>query len=214
MSTLLIGSPIDFVQSPLETNLLFVCSGGMSLIACVSQHYLARNVDDRSVLLFSILVGFGGSLLSVDLPFSQTLPVWRFILGFGLLTIAFPLGRTAVLGIFSNVLGETNQGQWMGIMFAISAFPRVIGPFASLQLLISVDWQTWLEYGICAGLFAMTLLATWRHRDILVPYPEFQSMEEKRMQRIEKKRMRDHVIATGRAEPIGWQASTYSYSRG
>ena len=131
-------------------------------------------------------------MLLVDLPFSQkawliALPVWRFLLGFGLITIVFPLGRNAVLGLFGNILGETNQGRWMGIMFAISAFPRVVGPFISLQLLISVDWQTWLEFGICTCLFATTLLATWRHRHILVPYSEFQILEKNRMKEFRKR---------------------------
>ena len=150
MPTVLLGSLVYIgkLHSPLETNLLFMYSGIMSLIASFSVRYLARNVDERTVLLFSILVGLIGSMLLVDFPFSRTswlskLPIWRFLIGFCLITIAFPLGRSVVLGMFGNILGETNQGRWMGIMFAISAFPRVIGPFVSLQLLVAVDWQTW-----------------------------------------------------------------------
>ena len=60
----------------------------------------------------------------------------------------------------------------MGIMFAISAFPHVIGPFVSLDLLAAMDWKTWLEFVICAVLFGMTFLATYWHIDELVPYAD------------------------------------------
>eukprot|EP00581_Thalassiosira_minuscula_P018614 CAMPEP_0183733914 /NCGR_PEP_ID=MMETSP0737-20130205/42400_1 /TAXON_ID=385413 /ORGANISM="Thalassiosira miniscula, Strain CCMP1093" /LENGTH=521 /DNA_ID=CAMNT_0025967281 /DNA_START=168 /DNA_END=1733 /DNA_ORIENTATION=+ len=158
---------------PLQVNLLFTAAGVLSLITAFSVRYLTRYVEDRTILVSSICLGFLGSLLLLDLPFSQTLPLWRFLLGFSLITVAFPLGRNVVLGIFGNVLGDVNQGRWMGIIFAISAFPRVIGPFISLALLTAIDWGTWLEFGICTILFGITLLATCRHIDELVPYADF-----------------------------------------
>ena len=145
--------------TPVEINLLFTGAGVVSLITALSVRYLARYVEDRILLMASILIGFSGSLLLVDVPFNQTLPIWRFLLGFSLITVAFPIGRNAVLGIYGDVLGDANQGRWTGIIFAVSSLPRVIGPFISLELLIAVIWQTWLEFGICACLFGMTFLA-------------------------------------------------------
>jgi len=137
----------------LEINLLFLGVGMLSLVTALSVRYLTRYVEDRTMLIISIFTGFLGSVLLIDLPFTRTLPMWRFLVGFSLITVAFPIGRNVVLGIFGSVLGEVNQGRWMGILFAISAFPRVIGPFVSLELLKSVDWQSWLEFGIIASLF-------------------------------------------------------------
>jgi len=137
----------------LEINLLFLGVGMLSLVTALSVRYLTRYVEDRTLLIISIFTGFLGSALLIDLPFNRTLPMWRFLVGFSLITVAFPIGRNVVLGIFGSVLGEVNQGRWMGILFAISAFPRVIGPFVSLELLKSVDWQSWLEFGIIASLF-------------------------------------------------------------
>lgn len=165
---------------PLEINLLFTGAGLLSLVTAFSLRYLTRYVEDRTILLASIFIGFIGSVLLIDLPFNQTLPVWRFLLGFSLITIAFPMGRTVVLGIFGTVLGDMNQGRWMGIIMAVSAFPRVIGPFVSLELLTTVDWHTWLEFVICACLFGITFLATWRHMDDdLVPYVDFAKKQSK-----------------------------------
>lgn len=143
----------------LEINLLFLGGGMMSLATALSVRYVTRYVEDRTLLLVSIIIGFLGSVLLIDLPLDKTLPVWRFLLGFSFITIAFPIGRNVVLGIFGNVLGEVNQGKWMGFLMAISAFPRVIGPFVSLDLLTTVSWQTWLEFGIIAALFGGTLFA-------------------------------------------------------
>ena len=137
----------------LEINLLFLGVGMLSLVTALSVRYLTRYIEDRTLLIISIFTGFLGSVMLIDLPFNQTLPMWRFLVGFSLITVAFPIGRNVVLGIFGSVLGEVNQGRWMGILFAISAFPRVIGPFVSLELLKSVDWQSWLEFGIIASLF-------------------------------------------------------------
>ena len=47
-------------------------------------------------------------------PAATLLPLPRFIAGFTLITIAFPFGRTSVMGCFSKVLGPTPQGTWIG----------------------------------------------------------------------------------------------------
>eukprot|EP01048_Picozoa_sp_COSAG05_P010865 COSAG05_NODE_983_length_6299_cov_14.948387_2_plen_55_part_00 len=47
------------------------------------------------------------------------LPASRFFVGFTLITIAFPFGRTAVMGCFSKILGPTPQGFCVGVMLAV-----------------------------------------------------------------------------------------------
>jgi hypothetical protein len=61
----------------------------------------------------------------------------------------------------------------MGVMIAISAFPRVVGPFIALGLLEIVNWKTWLEFGICAGLFGAVFLIVMQNLDSIVPYEDF-----------------------------------------
>lgn len=163
----------------LKINLLFLGAGMMSLVTAFSVRYLTRWVDDRSLLVASIVIGFLGSILLVDLPVNSKLPVWRFLSGFSLITVAFPIGRNVVLGIFGNVLGDVNQGRWMGVMIGISALPRVIGPFVSLELLTVVDWKTWLEFGIIAALFGALLVTMWFNLDDLLPYADFAKRQER-----------------------------------
>eukprot|EP00986_Skeletonema_menzelii_P000596 scaffold162_cov143-Skeletonema_menzelii.AAC.15 len=176
-------SSVLYEWNALEVNLLFSCAGVLSLITSFAVRLLARHVEDRILLVASILIGFIGSAFLMDLPFSPDLPVWRFLAGFSMVTVAFPIGRNVVLGIFGNVLGPVNQGRWMGAMIAISAFPRIVGPFIALGLLELVNWKTWLEFGICACLFFVVFGLVIQYIDLLVPYEDFLDDFEKYVKR-------------------------------
>jgi len=161
-------------------NLLFVGFGIISLITSISLKYLSRKFDDRSMLLCSIFVGLVGSALLIDGNTGNAnkdgtnhgLSLTRFLVGFSLITVAFPFGRTVTLGIFSNVLGSDNQGLWMGFMLATSAIPRVFGPFLAMYSLEVVNWRTWLEFGSIFALFLVGLLIAIAAYQTLVPFPE------------------------------------------
>ena len=60
----------------LETNLLCLGAGMLSLVTALSVRYLTRYVEDQTMLLVSIFTGFLGSVMLIDLPFNKTLPVW------------------------------------------------------------------------------------------------------------------------------------------
>jgi MFS family permease len=176
---------------PIEVNLLFTCAGVLSLIVSFAVRLLARYVEDRVLLVASILIGFLGSAFLMDSPFSPDLPIWRFLVGFSLVTVAFPIGRNVVLGIFGNVLGPVNQGRWMGVMVAISAFPRVVGPFIAFELLEMVKWKTWLEFGLCTALFGMVLALVMQNIDLLVPYEDFLDGFDKEVKRMGRNQLQD-----------------------
>jgi hypothetical protein len=176
---------------PVEINLLFTCAGMLSLTTSFAVRLLARHVEDRALLVASILIGFLGSAFLMDIPFSPDLPIWRFLVGFSLVTVAFPIGRNVVLGIFGNVLGPVNQGRWMGVMVAISAFPRVVGPFIAFELLEMVKWKTWLEFSICAALFGFVFALVMQNIDLLVPYEDFVDDFEKEVKRTSRKQLQD-----------------------
>lgn len=160
--------------SPFQINLLFVGSGIISLITSFMVRYISRYIQDQTLLLSSIVIGLLGSTCLIDVPQLETvLPVWRFLLGFSLVTMAFPLGRNVVLGVFGNILGPVNQGRWMGVIIAVSAFPRALGPFLALEALEIVNWHTWLEFGLCSVLFLLALVGTMESFETLVPYSEF-----------------------------------------
>eukprot|EP00573_Skeletonema_grethae_P011799 CAMPEP_0201700996 /NCGR_PEP_ID=MMETSP0578-20130828/30856_1 /ASSEMBLY_ACC=CAM_ASM_000663 /TAXON_ID=267565 /ORGANISM="Skeletonema grethea, Strain CCMP 1804" /LENGTH=534 /DNA_ID=CAMNT_0048188201 /DNA_START=42 /DNA_END=1646 /DNA_ORIENTATION=- len=180
-----------FDWDAIEVNLLFTCAGVLSLVTSFAVRLLARYLDDRILLVASIFIGLIGSAFLMDLPFSSELPIWRFLAGFSMITIAFPIGRNVVLGIFGNVLGPVNQGRWMGAMIAISAFPRIVGPFIALKLMEVVRWKTWLEFGICACSFFVVLALVMQNIDLLVPYEDFLDEFENDVKRNSGNQMQD-----------------------
>ena len=66
---------------------------------------------------------------------TMVLPLPRFFIGFTLITVAFPFGRTSVMGCFSKIMGPAPQGFCVGIMLAVGAVPRIIGPWWALVAL-------------------------------------------------------------------------------
>ena len=92
-------------------------------------------IRDFDLLVLSLVLGLGGSLLLIDAPLFPALGEGRFLAGFALITVAFPFGRNVALAIFSKVLGPAEQGEWMGLMFVVGALPRCLGPSWSLYAL-------------------------------------------------------------------------------
>lgn len=54
---------------------------------------------------------------------------WRFIIGFGIISVAFPVGRGVTLSLFSRLIGNHDPGFYMGWILAIGAISRILGPF-------------------------------------------------------------------------------------
>jgi len=149
-----------------QVNLLFVGVGVLSLLTSTAQTLLSRYCSDRLILLNSLILGLAGSVILCDNPLAHDddfLSLWRFLLGFGLITVAFPLGRTVTLSIYSGVLGEIEQGFYMGLMLAIGAIPRAFGPFwavESLDLVVDSktgEYHTWLCFAFNGALFVVSL---------------------------------------------------------
>ena len=160
--------------SPVQINMLFVGAGAISLITSFLVRYISRHVRDQTLLIASIVIGLLGSILQMDIPqIERVLPMHRFILGFSLSTMAFPMGISVVLGLYSNILAPVNQGKWMGVIFAVSAVPRSLGPFLALEALEAVNWKTWLEFGLCSLFFLIALVGAISSLSVLVPYSEF-----------------------------------------
>ena len=82
----------------------------------------------------------------------------RFIVGFCLISVAFPLGRGVTLSLFAKIIGKHKAGVYMGYMLAVGAISRCVGPFWAVQALIV---SPALTFGICAALFAVNVLSQW-----------------------------------------------------
>jgi ceroid-lipofuscinosis MFS transporter 7 len=149
-------------------NMLFIAAGLLNLVCAVGlsvasaprqgAHGPAPRVGDRSLLLCSLgCAALGWALLT--LPPSRP----QFILAFTLVTIAFPYGRGVCLAMVSKLLGDTPQGAWMGLTFAMGAMARILGPFWAVYGFFQFGAAA--VFGSTAALFCTALLAMaafWR----------------------------------------------------
>eukprot|EP00956_Cyclotella_meneghiniana_P001679 scaffold1823_cov38-Cyclotella_meneghiniana.AAC.10 len=157
-----------------EINLLFATAAFISLLASISIRFINQHVQDRTLMIASIGICLLGTILQIEIPQIETiLPVSRFICGFLLTYLGFPVGRVVVMALFSNILGPTNQGKWMGVIYAAASMARAITPFIAWQIMEAVNWKTWLNFGLCSLLLLSDLVGIIATFGFLIPYSEF-----------------------------------------
>jgi len=152
-----------------QANSLFTGAGILSLITFVFLNYLGDSVSDRMLVLISLVIGVIGYGLLMDLP-SGLLPLWRFVLGFGVVSVAFPIGRAIVVAMYSKIIGPNDQGVWMGILFAVGALARILGPFLAVKGLEFGGPA--LVFGGTSSIFAISLVLMILAYRTMAPYAE------------------------------------------
>lgn len=146
--------------------ILFACSGVLSLLTFIALKRINDILSDKTFVFISSAMGFVGYLLLIDYVPRIIEPV-RFIIGFCIISIAFPFGRGVTLAMFSKIIGKHKAGVYMGYMLAVGAISRIVGPFWSVQ---SLTVSPALTFGISAGLFAVNLIVQWWYNDCLNPH--------------------------------------------
>lgn len=113
-------------------NILFTGAGICALLAFWFVGKASLYVSDKVLTSVSLLIGFVGYMLLVSLP-GKTLAVYQFVLGFVFISIAFPVGRACVISLYTKLLPLEKQGTAQGIILAIGAVARIIGPFGAVK---------------------------------------------------------------------------------
>lgn len=135
-----------------SANLLFLGSGLCSLLAFVSVRLLSSRYSDRDMMLWSLSMGTLGCILLISFP-SSPLPSWRFLLGFFTISVAFPVGRGTAMALYTKLLPMDLQGTGQGIILAVGAIARILGPFWAVYAL-TVSIGSIVVFGCAACIFA------------------------------------------------------------
>jgi ceroid-lipofuscinosis MFS transporter 7 len=146
--------------------LLFAASGVLSLITFLLLKRITAIMDDTTFVLISSIMGMVGYFLLIDFTPRVIEPV-RFIIGFCIISVTFPLGRGVTLSMFSKIIGKHKAGVYMGYMLAVGAISRIIGPFWSVQ---SLSVSPALTFGICSLLFLVNIIVQWYYSAHLHPH--------------------------------------------
>ena len=189
LTTPLVGDWFEWDE--FEANLLFTAAGVANLACAVLMSILTspvpssvsgapsseQRVSDRALLFASLLLGFVGWLVMVP-PYNwaaagprkadaHPMGLPQFGIGFSLVTICFPFGRGLCLAMVGKLLGDQPQGFWMGLMLALGAIARIVGPFWAVAGYYM--FGTLSVFGSCALLFAVALVAMWMLWPLLSP---------------------------------------------
>lgn len=133
---------------------LFTAAGVAAVVALVGVAVATgQGVLERTVLAVSVglgVVGYGALVSPPGAP--PSLP--RFLTAWAAISVAFPLGRASVMAAFSHALRGRPQGGYMGVLLAVGAVSRVIGPFWAVRA-FTWPWGGVAVFGSTAALFAV-----------------------------------------------------------
>lgn len=146
--------------------ILFACSGFLSLLTFLALKRINSCTSDKNFVLISSAMGLVGYFILLDFSPRIIEPV-RFVIGFCIISVTFPLGRGVTLSLFSKLIGKHKAGVYMGYILAVGAISRIIGPFWSVQ---SLTVSPSLTFGISALLFLINIVAQWMYNDHLDPH--------------------------------------------
>lgn len=139
-------------------NKLFAFAGACSLITFYLLMQLSNQLSDRMLTLSSLLTGLVGYLC---LTFPLELSVVRFLTGFGLISTAFPMGRASVIALYTKLLPRERQGSGQGIILAIGAIARIVGPFWGVGVVQGAGSGVMTGTAILFGSCAVGFLSMW-----------------------------------------------------
>lgn len=135
----------------LQANVLFTASGACALASFAAVHVLSKRMTDRALTAWSLGLGALGYMLLVSTP-DKPLPVSRFLSGFMVISVAFPVGRATTVSLYTKLLPLKDQGTGQGIILAVGAVARILGPFWAVRAFMFQNGGL-IVFGATAGLF-------------------------------------------------------------
>jgi len=156
-------------------NLMMTCGGLVSLsMSAMMACFLGKFIFGHEIMAVSIgLVVFTATNVG-NVDWGGYLPEWRFVSGYLLGAFFGSLARGPNISLLMQVIGHLPKAEYLGVLFAVGAVPRVIGPFVLVALLdIPVSFRsanfenvyegqiprTWLLYGSQACMFLLVLFS-------------------------------------------------------
>jgi ceroid-lipofuscinosis MFS transporter 7 len=120
----------SFSIPPVEAGLDVASCGTIGVIALLSMGWFYKHFTDIQLIVggMSIMVvGIWSLTLIGDDPDANG--KWRFLFAiFMLYSVGYPIGHTALLGLFSKIVGRRPQGTLMGWFASAGSLARILFP--------------------------------------------------------------------------------------
>jgi len=155
-------------------NLLMTCGGLCSFcMSLVMAFFLAKHVYGREMLAIGLSLSVFTLTNTSNVDWGGSLPTERFVFAYWTGALFGSFLRGPNISLLSQIIGPHDKAPYMGLLFAVGALPRAIGPVLMVELLTlpqplrNVDFEdvysgplprTWLLYGTQAVLFLSMLV--------------------------------------------------------
>jgi len=142
--------------------------GTFGVIALLSMGFIARYLTDIQMISYGLMVMAVGilSLSSIDKEFYEENEAYRFYLAISLVySIGYPIGHTAIIGIFSKIVGRRPQGTMLGWFASAGSLARMIFPVMSGYIAHHQGMPT--LFFILFGVLSAATLFTFMNTNIL-----------------------------------------------
>uniref|UniRef100_A0A7S0ZJH0 Major facilitator superfamily (MFS) profile domain-containing protein n=1 Tax=Timspurckia oligopyrenoides TaxID=708627 RepID=A0A7S0ZJH0_9RHOD len=164
-----LASPVlmETFDEDVETSSYVIGSlGFIGLFVYFGFKPIARTFSDRQLVFVGLVLISLGNLLLYQRLFP--LPLWLYATGLGLIwSLAYPLGQTAVLSLFSKILAGLPAGGFLGIFSACGSLARVI--FATFSGLVWSYFGSTAVFGLTSLYGVLMMLLTLVIYSRLVP---------------------------------------------
>eukprot|EP00752_Nemacystus_decipiens_P015766 g14076.t1 len=119
----------NFSLSSAEAGTIFATCGAIGVIALLSMRILCRHYNDIQLVLGGVSLMILTCLVLAVPPQAGAAGLYVFVAAvFMMYSVGYPIGHTAVLGLFSKVVGAQPQGTLMGWFGSAGALARTFFP--------------------------------------------------------------------------------------
>ncbi|CAE7452198.1 mfsd8 [Symbiodinium natans] len=178
-----------FEAKQIYVNLLLSCGGVLSLaMAALMSFCLGPYIYRNEVVAITISHAVSVMVNLGNMDLGGYLPAGRFVVDYLLGAFFGGLARGPGIALMTQIIGPHPKAAYMGLLFAIGAVPRIIGPFLFVELLQlpspsrAADFafvyqgpipRTWLLYGCQMAVFLTIFLSVQIFRRDLRPHPMY-----------------------------------------
>lgn len=115
-----------------DAGVIVATCGSVGVIALLSMGHLAKFMSDIQLICGGMLIMCFGVLSLGFLDQDMVNPSWKFYTAiFMIYAIGYPIGHTAVIGLFSKIVGRRPQGELLGWFASAGSLARLCFPIVS-----------------------------------------------------------------------------------
>jgi len=137
---------------------------GVCSILCIGQ--IQKYLNDTEMIYSGMTFVSIAIFMNIFLAPNNQNPIWRFVLMiFMIYGIGYPIGHTALIGIFSKIVGRQPQGPLQGWFSFSGSLARVCFPIIAGYIIRSMGIEILLS--ILTFVSSLAILITYTFRNIL-----------------------------------------------